>query len=127
LKFTAPGGSVRITRGTTSIPPADGVLSGASRWTYVNVEDTGIGIAEENIASLFQPFGQVERGRTRRQGGTGLGLTISRQLARLMGGDLLVRSALDEGSCFSLWLPADRPVEGELDPSIRVPVPASGG
>jgi hypothetical protein len=76
------------------------------------VEDTGIGIPEDKIGSIFQPFTQVETGYTRSHGGTGLGLTISRRLARLMGGDLTVESREGEGSRFTLWLPA--PANSEL-------------
>jgi signal transduction histidine kinase/ligand-binding sensor domain-containing protein/CheY-like chemotaxis protein len=63
------------------------------------VEDTGHGIAAEEIASLFEPFVQTESGRNATEG-TGLGLAISRQIVRLMGGDILVRSAIGRGTTF---------------------------
>jgi signal transduction histidine kinase/HPt (histidine-containing phosphotransfer) domain-containing protein len=65
------------------------------------VTDTGIGLTPEQIARLFQPFEQADSSSTRRQGGTGLGLVISRHLAREMGGDITVRSTPGQGSSFS--------------------------
>ena len=67
--------------------------------------DTGIGIAPENIATLFQPFKQIDSGLNRQYEGTGLGLALSRKLAKLHGGDISVESELGKGSCFILWLP----------------------
>jgi signal transduction histidine kinase len=96
------------------------VLTGPGPWTLLQVEDTGIGIAPEAAESVFKPFVQVQPGRMRTKGGTGLGLTISRQLARLMGGDLTMRSEPGKGSCFSLWLPTHAALEGPLDEALRV-------
>ena len=66
-----------------------------------DVEDTGIGIAPENLDSIFEVFSQEDVSTTRKFGGTGLGLSISRQLCQLMGGDLTVTSEKGRGSCFS--------------------------
>ncbi|WP_054118468.1 hybrid sensor histidine kinase/response regulator [Porphyrobacter sp. AAP60] len=72
----------------------------------VTVADTGIGISETRLETIFQPFTQADAETARRFGGTGLGLSISRQLAALMGGRIEVDSAPGEGSRFTLVLPA---------------------
>jgi PAS domain S-box-containing protein len=64
------------------------------------VEDTGPGIAENKFDQIFEPFQQADNSITRKYGGTGLGLALSRKLVRLMGGDLRVKSELGKGSCF---------------------------
>jgi len=69
------------------------------------VEDTGIGFSDEARASLFEKFGQADATTTRRFGGSGLGLPISRELANLMGGDIAVESRNGEGSTFRVTLP----------------------
>ncbi|MHB9032431.1 MAG: GAF domain-containing protein [Anaerolineae bacterium] len=71
----------------------------------VDVRDTGIGISAEAITRIFKEFQQADNSTTRQYGGTGLGLTISRDLARLLGGDLTVTSELGVGSIFTLEIP----------------------
>ncbi len=77
------------------------------------VEDTGIGIAPEEVGTIFDAFTQAQAGRVALEG-TGLGLAISRRFARLMGGDLSARSILGQGSTFSLWLPFGLPASRGL-------------
>jgi len=72
-----------------------------------SVTDSGAGIAPEDVERLFQPFTQVDASSTRRFGGTGLGLTISRRMANIMGGDITVTSKLGVGSTFVLSLEAE--------------------
>ncbi|WP_420003856.1 ATP-binding protein [Arenibacterium sp. LLYu02] len=76
----------------------------------IDVEDTGIGLTEAQLDNIFERFSQADAATTRAFGGTGLGLTISRHLAEQMGGDILVRSRMGQGSCFSLTVQAHRPV-----------------
>jgi signal transduction histidine kinase/CheY-like chemotaxis protein/HPt (histidine-containing phosphotransfer) domain-containing protein len=71
------------------------------------VSDTGIGIAPEMLGTVFEPFRQVDASSTRRFGGSGLGLTICREVAQLMGGEISVESILHQGSRFVLRLPLD--------------------
>jgi signal transduction histidine kinase len=73
-----------------------------------SIADGGIGIAGENLQRIFEPFWQVQQSATRRAGGTGLGLSVSRSLARLLGGEISAESKLGEGSIFTLTLPTQR-------------------
>ena len=72
----------------------------------LTITDTGIGIEADHLDRIFDPFWQVEQKATRRAGGTGLGLSVSRRLARLLGGDVLVSSEPGHGSAFTVVLPA---------------------
>ena len=114
VKFTEPGGRVEIECGLTPRPDPDARLSGGP-WVYTRVIDTGVGIARDQLSSIFDPFVQVEGGHTRASGGSGLGLTISRRLARLMRGDITVESESGKGSTFTVWLPpaGERPTDAE--------------
>jgi signal transduction histidine kinase len=69
------------------------------------VSDSGDGISPDKLDSIFEPFEQVDNTATRRYGGVGMGLTIARQLARLLGGDISVSSELGKGSVFTLSFP----------------------
>jgi len=106
VKFTPSGGRVIVDCGRVKRPTVEIEATTDGEWTYLAVEDSGIGIAPEMQERIFQPFVQGDGGYTRAHPGTGLGLTISRRLARLMGGDLTVESVQGEGSRFALWLPA---------------------
>jgi signal transduction histidine kinase len=68
----------------------------------IHVTDTGIGMSAEQMNKLFQPFVQADSATTRKYGGTGLGLVISRKLCRMMGGDVTLQSEFGKGSCFTV-------------------------
>ena len=76
--------------------------SSAGDWIEMQVQDTGIGIAEADIGILFQNFGQANRAASSKYGGTGLGLSLSQKLCALMGGGISATSELGSGSCFTI-------------------------
>lgn len=105
IKFTDEGG-VRVT--------ATAQQMGDAHQLKIEIKDTGIGIADSALSSIFSHFSQADSATTRRFGGTGLGLTISRLLARRMDGDITVTSILDEGSEFTLTVKLGRVSEENL-------------
>ena len=96
LKFTNEG-EVQVT--------IDGAPSASGKDLMITIQDTGIGIAPEALATLFDKFVQADNTMTRRFGGTGLGLTICKQIVELMGGTIAVESKLGEGATFLVRLP----------------------
>jgi hypothetical protein len=122
VKFTPPGGTITIESSTTTSPDSQARLQTGRAFVCIGVADTGSGIPGEKLISIFDPFVQADTGHTRTNEGSGLGLTISRRLARLMGGDLTVQSSEGMGSTFCLWLPAAG-TAAEVD-SIPAPVVA---
>ena len=86
------------------------------------VSDSGIGMTAEQMAKLFKPFTQADESTTRRFGGTGLGLTITRHFAQMMGGDVTVASVFGQGSTFTVRLPAE--VAAPVEPVPPAPRPA---
>lgn len=104
VKFTARGG-VHIHLGLAAEDDSPANVSPELSWVCIAVSDTGIGIHEDRRNAIFAPFTQADASATRRYGGTGLGLAISRELAALMGGHISVRSAVDQGSTFTLFIP----------------------
>jgi signal transduction histidine kinase len=114
VKYTPAGGTITLECG------------GDGEHSFVRVSDTGPGIPAAKLERIFEPFVQLTPGLADRQGGVGLGLTISRDLARGMGGDLEAESSVGAGSQFTLVLPS-RPPErpnGGHPQAPASPVPA---
>jgi signal transduction histidine kinase len=93
IKFTPEGGAI-----TTTVKQHGNDL-------VVSIKDTGIGIAEEHLETIFKPFRQIDGSTSRHFEGTGLGLALSKEFVEMHGGRLSVSSALGEGSCFTFSLP----------------------
>jgi PAS domain S-box-containing protein len=122
IKFTQSGEvSLRVE------PDADSSIPTALRFT---ISDTGIGISDEKLGKVFERFTQADSSTTRRFGGSGLGLTISKRLVELMGGRIWVESEVGAGSVFAfavpfeIWATADRPVAVPVGTDPELPLPA---
>lgn len=113
VKFTEQG-SVHI-----DVEHADGILT-------LHVRDTGIGMSADQLRRVFEPFQQADSSTSRVYGGTGLGLTISRRLVHLMGGDITAESTIDRGTTFRVTMPAapcappESTTVGRSDHALRV-------
>jgi signal transduction histidine kinase/DNA-binding response OmpR family regulator len=111
VKFTPEGGYVRL--------DADVIDEANDHLLTISVTDNGIGIAPENMEKLFKSFEQADNSITRSYGGSGLGLSICKQIVRLMGGDITVKSTPGVGSVFSFSVPVSwganiTPIQGAL-------------
>jgi len=93
-------------------------------WISFEVRDTGIGMSAEEVARIFNPFTQADASTTRKYGGTGLGLALSRRFARMMGGDIEVESQKGAGSSFRLRIP--RSISTPSRQEATLPEPVSG-
>ncbi|MCB9228442.1 MAG: response regulator [Deltaproteobacteria bacterium] len=108
ILFNLTGNAVKFTKeGSISVIVSAEQIKSERYFFKISVKDTGIGIQDSMIRSLFNPFYQADGSITRRFGGSGLGLTISKQLAELMGGHIEVESIFQQGTIFTVTLPLE--------------------
>ncbi|MCC5824399.1 MAG: response regulator [Phycisphaerales bacterium] len=121
------GNAVKFTEhGTVTVRLFPGE-DGPATTLVLEVEDTGIGMTPDQQERCFEPFAQADASTTRRFGGTGLGLSISRKLARLLGGDVVVRSEPGRGSVFTAWVAPGAAPECVRQPARQDPDAATIG
>ena len=105
--------AAKFTEGGTITLLASRRKSAVGDWIEIQVQDTGIGIAQSDLSNLFQNFGQANRTTSTKYGGTGLGLALSKKLCGLMGGGITATSELGRGSCFTIrvlaWMNEETP------------------
>jgi ammonium transporter len=117
-KFTDKG-KITLTARRESRDDAD--------WISFTVTDTGIGMTSEQVSKMFQEFTQADTSTTRRYGGTGLGLALSRRFCQMMGGDITVQSIPGAGSTFTVYLPVQSAVQDITEPDSPTAVQAVQG
>ncbi|WP_425061416.1 Adaptive-response sensory-kinase SasA [Sporomusa carbonis] len=98
LRYTPQNGIIRVTTRTEKVDGRD--------WVVISVEDTGSGIAEQDLPYIFNHFYRADKSRTRASGGSGIGLAIVKQLVDIHDGRVFVTSKLGEGTTFKIYLPA---------------------
>jgi hypothetical protein len=94
-------------------------LRDGAEWITLSVSDTGIGIREDNLETVFEEFSQADDSTTRDYGGTGLGLPISRRFCQMMGGDITVTSKIGRGTTFTIELPTQVDVQEVVTTAVR--------
>jgi len=122
VKFTPEGGTVTVRAAMVALTETDAAHPSHLR---IAIADTGIGIAPENIAKLFQPFVQVDSALNRQYEGTGLGLALVKQIVELHGGQIGLNSELGKGSCFTIDLPYQPDIAIELLAAHSLSTPES--
>ncbi|MGO1541111.1 MAG: response regulator [Luteimonas sp.] len=122
MLFNLLGNAAKFTEKGDIILRARRDGAGGGAWLVFEVEDTGIGMTPEQQEGLFQPFSQADASTTRKYGGTGLGLALSRHFARMLGGDIALRSTSGVGTTFTIRVPAD--ADAQQQPAAEAaPVP----
>jgi PAS domain S-box-containing protein len=113
--------AAKFTEGGTITLDATKAREDDKDWIMLSVRDNGIGMTPEQVSKLFQPFTQADASTTRKYGGTGLGLTITRRFCQMLGGDVNVQSEAGRGTSFTVRLPAAVPESSAERPTAHEP------
>jgi signal transduction histidine kinase/DNA-binding response OmpR family regulator len=105
--FNLLSNASKFTENGTITLNAEPVVKDGARWIVFRVADTGIGMTQEQLDKLFQPFVQADASTSRKYGGTGLGMTITQLFIKMMGGEMSVASELGAGTTFTVLLPTE--------------------
>lgn len=117
FKFTAKGSiTLKVFRPDNAVDLSQSGLTG-QQTIAISVSDTGIGIPEDKQQSIFEAFQQADGTTSRKFGGTGLGLTISKNMANLLGGEIILESSEGKGTVFTLYLP-EKPRKEDVKPEL---------
>ncbi|MDX1996052.1 MAG: ammonium transporter [bacterium] len=119
--FNLLSNATKFTENGTITLSARRVNDSGQDWVIFKVTDTGIGMTREQMDLVFKEFTQADTSTTRKYGGTGLGLTISRRFCRMMGGDIEVESQIDVGTSFTVLLPAEVVKSADDHSTLEIP------
>lgn len=117
------GNAIKYTDAGQVNVAVDCVSDKGGAWLTITIADTGIGMSEDQVARIFNPYAQADETITRRFGGTGLGLTITKKLVELMSGTIKVTSTAGQGSTFEVRLPLISHIATAHPPRVSVPTP----
>lgn len=121
LKFTSPGGEIKVELNINNLPPKSASPIEGNYTAILTVRDTGIGIPAEKLAHIFDRFYQVDNSHTRAFGGTGIGLSLVKELVELLNGRIRVDSKQGEGTLFTVELPVEKARINSDVPKIQFP------
>ncbi|MBD3871731.1 MAG: response regulator [Acidobacteria bacterium] len=125
--FNLLSNAAKFTEGGIITLAAAKELRDGAEWLELSVSDTGIGIREDKLETVFEEFSQADESTTRDYGGTGLGLPISRRFCQMMGGDITITSKLGRGTTFTIELPTQVDAQEAVTTTVRPEQPEAKG
>jgi DNA-binding response OmpR family regulator len=121
LKFTPTGGEIKVALNVKNLPPASASITDSKYTAILTVQDTGIGIPADKLVHIFDRFYQVDNSQTRAFGGTGIGLSLVKELVQLLNGRIKVDSKPGEGTLFTVEFPIEKAKSNPDVPKYQLP------